>query len=136
MDWTIGNVAVVVGALIGVALLLVLAFALLIAGVTGAIRTIGYALAGALQLFGFAAEQGFLGIAAYVACWVFMAPVMLIGCIVVGYLCAAHVAEQPSSAPRVITREAQMAIWAEEDRRYEELRQQRIQHSKIRDAKI
>lgn len=31
---------------------------------------------GAIGLFGYAAEQEFLGIAAYIACWVFLAPIM------------------------------------------------------------
>ncbi len=39
---------------------------------------------GALALFAFAGEQGFIGIAAYIACWVFLFPVMLVVCIVVG----------------------------------------------------
>ena len=42
------------------------------------------AFSGAIVLFAFAAEQGFLGIAAYIACWVFFFPVMLIICIIVG----------------------------------------------------
>lgn len=42
------------------------------------------AFVGAVVLFGFAAEQGFIGIAVYVACWVFGFPVMLVICIIVG----------------------------------------------------
>ena len=42
------------------------------------------ALGGAALLFAFAAEQGFIGLAVYVACWVFLFPVMLVICIVVG----------------------------------------------------
>jgi hypothetical protein len=30
---------------------------------------------GAIDLFAFAGQQGFVGLAAYVACWVFLAPV-------------------------------------------------------------
>ncbi len=42
------------------------------------------AFGGAVFLFAFAAEQGFIGIAAYIACWVFFFPVMLVICIIVG----------------------------------------------------
>jgi len=45
---------------------------------------IGVAIKGAIILFKLAAEQGFIGLAAYVACCVFLFPVMLIICIVVG----------------------------------------------------
>ena len=43
------------------------------------------ALIGAVVLFAFASEQGFVGIAVYIACWVFMFPVMLVICIVLGF---------------------------------------------------
>ncbi len=43
------------------------------------------AFSGAVFLFAFAAEQGFVGIAAYIACWVFLFPVMLVICIIVGF---------------------------------------------------
>ena len=43
------------------------------------------AFSGAVSLFAFAAEQGFIGIAAYIACWVFLFPAMLIICIIVGF---------------------------------------------------
>ncbi|MEZ5813246.1 MAG: hypothetical protein R3E13_00730 [Alphaproteobacteria bacterium] len=39
---------------------------------------------GAITLFAFAAEQGFIGLAAYFACWVFLLPVMLVASILVG----------------------------------------------------
>lgn len=39
---------------------------------------------GAVYLLGFASEQGFIGLACYVACWVFLFPVMLVICIIVG----------------------------------------------------
>lgn len=41
---------------------------------------------GAILLLAFASEQGFLGIAAYLACWVFLFPVMVIICGVIGFL--------------------------------------------------
>ena len=49
-----------------------------------AILLIIAAFGGAVFLFEFAAEQGFVGIAAYIACWVFFFPVMLVICIIVG----------------------------------------------------
>ena len=39
---------------------------------------------GAIILFAWATESGFIGVAAYFACWVFLFPIMLIGCIIVG----------------------------------------------------
>ena len=82
----------------------------------------------AANLFAWAAEQGFIGIAVYVACWVFMAPVMIGICIAgaaLGWLvdkenekqarrdAAINQANRPSS-------EAERRQWEEEDRRYEE----------------
>ena len=43
------------------------------------------AFVGAAYLFTLASEQGFIGLAAYLACWVFFFPVMLIICIVIGF---------------------------------------------------
>ena len=45
----------------------------------------GAAFAGAAFLFALAVGQGFIGRAAYVACWVLLFPVMLIVCIVIGF---------------------------------------------------
>lgn len=39
---------------------------------------------GAALLFAMAAEQGFIGLAAFVACWVFFAPVIAAICVVTG----------------------------------------------------
>jgi len=39
---------------------------------------------GAVNLFFWASEQGFVGVAAYFACWVFLLPLMIIGCIIIG----------------------------------------------------
>lgn len=41
---------------------------------------------GALLLFTFAAEFGFIGVVAYIVCWVIFFPVMLIVSIVLGFL--------------------------------------------------
>ena len=39
---------------------------------------------GAVGLFEWASEQGFVGVAAYFACWFFMFPLMIVACIIVG----------------------------------------------------
>jgi len=39
---------------------------------------------GAIGFFAMAAAQGFIGIAAYIACWVFLAPVMAVVCVLFG----------------------------------------------------
>lgn len=41
---------------------------------------------GAVVLLQFAAAQGFLGLAAYIAMWVFLFPVMLVVCAIVGLI--------------------------------------------------
>ncbi|HEY6527084.1 MAG TPA: hypothetical protein VIZ65_00200 [Cellvibrionaceae bacterium] len=55
-------------------------FLLLIAGYF----LIKYFFIGVVFLFVWAAEQGFIGVAAYFACWFFLFPVMLVACIVTG----------------------------------------------------
>ena len=45
-----------------------------------------FAFAGAVVMLSFAAEQGFVGLAAFVAAWVFLFPVMLPIAIVLGFL--------------------------------------------------
>lgn len=63
---------------------------LLVIGGLIALGVVGWLLLCALIGFGIlfemAADQGFLGLAAFVACWVFFAPVMLVICIIVGAL--------------------------------------------------
>jgi hypothetical protein len=41
---------------------------------------------GTLAVLGWASEQGFIGIAAFAACWIFIFPVMLVFCIIVGFV--------------------------------------------------
>ena len=41
---------------------------------------------GAVVLFAYAVEQGFIGIAAFIACWVFMFPVMVVLAAIIGLL--------------------------------------------------
>lgn len=69
------QIVLFIGVIILGALALLLAFWLIRLGLVGAIF-----------LLGFAAEQGFVGLAVYVACWVFLFPVMIIACLIVGYM--------------------------------------------------
>ena len=59
---------------------------LLVAGAAIALWLCWAAVVGAIFLFAFASEQGFIGLAVYIACWVFFFPVMLIICIIVGII--------------------------------------------------
>ena len=45
-----------------------------------------FTLSGAISLFAVAIAQGFIGGIAYVAAWVFMFPIMLIVCAILGFL--------------------------------------------------
>ncbi len=56
-----------------------------------AIKLFRWALAGALYLLAFAGEQGFIGLAAYIACWVFLFPAMLVISIIIGIVIGAAV---------------------------------------------
>ncbi len=62
-------ILLIVAALLAIGLVILLGFAAFI---------------GAAFLFAFAIEQGFIGLAAYIACWVFLFPIMLVLCIVIG----------------------------------------------------
>lgn len=57
---------------------------LLIFGVLLLLAVIGWTIWGALFLFAMAAEQGFIGLAIYVLCWVFMFIPMLVICTITG----------------------------------------------------
>jgi len=41
---------------------------------------------GAMRLFVYAGEQGFVGLAAYIALWVIALPVMIVVCILIGLI--------------------------------------------------
>jgi type IV secretory pathway VirB6-like protein len=43
-----------------------------------------YLIVGAIILFAWATESGFVSVAAYFACWIFLFPFMIAGCIIVG----------------------------------------------------
>lgn len=49
-----------------------------------ALWALGQILSGAVVIFGFAAGQGFLGVAGYVAVWVFLLPLMALACFATG----------------------------------------------------
>ena len=68
---------VIILLIVGAAIALVVAFWL-----------ICIAFVGAVALFVAAAEQGFVGVAIYIACWVFLFPAMLILCVVIGLFAA------------------------------------------------
>ena len=57
--------------------------ALLLIGL--ALRLLVFAFVGAAHLFAIAAAQEFIGLAVYFACWVFMFPLMLVVCIILGF---------------------------------------------------
>ena len=86
------------------------------------------------ELFGWAAEQGFIGIAVYIACWVFMFPVMVGICVVLGVMgwsiekkAQKEQSEKIKSLnPNEPIDDYQKKVWEEEDGKYEEyIRKQR-----------
>ena len=97
-------------------------------------------------LFLLASEQGFIGIAVYIACWVFMFPVMLVICIagaLFGWFVdkseieyekmkeeILHEAEiiDAANAPRD---DAQEKEWVEQDRRYKEAKGKRLKAKRL-----
>lgn len=81
----------------------------------------------AVNLFHWSLEQGFIGIAAYIACWVFLFPVMLTICIAgafLGWFIERGDKRRPldPNAPR---NAAERQQWEDEDRAYEEARLER-----------
>lgn len=93
-----------------------------------AVRIFPPALATAVGLFGWAAEQGFIGVAAYVACWIFLFPVMVAICIaggIFGWLIDKEYEADARKQARLLERnsprdEVERLRWEEEDRRYQE----------------
>ena len=90
------------------------------------------------HLFDWAAEQGFIGVAVYIACWVFMFPVMVTICIV-GACLGWFVDKQDTiydkeleafrdaNSPRDKSEEGR---WEEEDKRYEDAKAKLLASSK------
>lgn len=98
--------------------LLALAVVLLI----WAVRLLGDALVVAAHLFEWASGQGFIGVAVYIACWVFMFPVMLVVCVVMALFARSVVKanELQGPDPDEPRDEAEAQEWEEWDRRYRE----------------
>jgi hypothetical protein len=128
VDGSVGTIATFVGILILVTLavcLLGFALALVVAGIKGALHLFRLVINGALEILTFASEQGFVGLAAYAACWVFMLPLMLVASVVVG-VCVANTKQTAPLLPEEqaqAARHAQAALAAQleaDDRRYEE----------------
>lgn len=58
---------------------------LLILALAIVVLLLKYAFIGAVFLFAWASEQGFIGVAVYFACWIFLFPFMLVASIVTGF---------------------------------------------------
>jgi hypothetical protein len=90
-------------------------------------------IAGALLLFAWAAESGFIGVAAYFACWFFMLPLMLVVCPIVGIgIRKATKADEAAEKAFLAKQAYELAHadeWAEQDRRYEEAKRLRTQQA-------
>ena len=69
-------------------------------------------------LFAWASDQGFVGVAAYVACWVFMFPIMVAVCLIGALFYSFD--DGPAPSQIALSEDEQREKWAEEDRRYEE----------------
>jgi len=99
---------------------------LLVLAVNFVVKLVGRAILGAIKLLGFASEQGFIGVAAYIACWVFMLPVMIVLSVVVGFFVPIN--DDPEKTIYHVQRSQTEleARWEAEDRLYEEARQKRL----------
>ena len=62
--------------------LLLVLLALLVLAI--AIVLFKYLVVGAVTVFAWASEQGFIGAAVYFACWIFLFPFMLAACVIAG----------------------------------------------------
>lgn len=141
---------------VGAIVLLIVAVAILAVLAWVALNILPRALAVAKNLLEWALEQGFIGVAAYVACWVFMFPVMVVICLVGGGLnwfaersfehqmLAALRQEYDSGMEIGMARpsppadsnsprdEIEEMEWEEDDRRYEEAKASLLEHQKER----
>jgi hypothetical protein len=64
----------------------VVGIAALVIALVIALYLLKYLFIGGIFLFAWACESGFLGAAAYVACWIFLLPFMAVICIIIGAL--------------------------------------------------
>jgi hypothetical protein len=117
------TVLVLVG--VGVALIVLLA----LIGIAFGVFACG--VLGAGILFSYASQQGFVGLAVYFACWFFMFPVMLIASVITGMIAASPDRHRPVPIQR-LSPEQRARIWDEEDRRYEEALQRRLESARLR----
>lgn len=115
-------------ALLGAA---VVAIALVVLVVRLVIRVSRYLLrwklGGAYILFVWAGQQGFLGVAAYFACWVFLFPIMLVASLIVGFIISDEAITLIENADehRSVTGPSKVQSVPDEwDRRYEEAKRQ------------
>ena len=85
------------------------------------------ALGVAIGLFKIASEWGFVGIAIYVACWVFMFPIMVAVCLIGAvWVLVASKREDDIWTPNPLTEEQQQRRWQEQDARYEKAKAELI----------
>lgn len=112
---------------------LVLAAVMIVLVLVGlAAGILGRAVLVAANLFGWASEQGFIGVAVYLACWVFMFPVMVIICLCGAVLIWLVERQQQHDANEPRT-EAEATTWEEQDMRYEEARTELVARQKERE---
>lgn len=78
----------------------------------------------AVNLFRWASEQGFIGVAVYFACWVFMFPVMVLLCIagaIFGWFIEeSYEIDRRSVGVNEPRDGAELRKWEDEDRQFEE----------------
>ena len=113
---------------------LVLAAVMIVLVLVGlAVGILGRAVLVAANLFGWASEQGFVGVAVYLACWIFMFPVMIIICLGAAVLMwlVERQEERDTNEPR--SEEEEAKIWEEQDMRYEEAKAKLVTDQKERE---
>ena len=71
-------------------------------------------------LFAWASDQGFVGIAAYVACWVFMFPIMVAVCLIGALFYSFDEEPEPSPISFSDDWKREREHWERKDREYEE----------------
>jgi hypothetical protein len=88
---------------------------------------------GAWFLFVCAAQQGFVGVAVYVACWIFLFPLMSTVSILLGgfMLWLERAEKRARSAPEHVS-DAMAAMWRNEDARYEEHKRRLVEAARAR----
>ena len=120
--------------IVGLVLAAILAVVFIVLVLVGlALGILGGAVLVAAMLFEWASEQGFIGVAVYLACWVFMFPVMIIICLggaVLMWLVERQ-EERDANEPRSEEKEAK--IWEEQDMRYEEAKAKLVARQKERE---